>query len=341
MRAERSSFGDPRPRRAKGYWLGIASSAFIGGMAAAAVAVACLSAGTPAGSSASRSPATVGSAHAKGSEHSATANSPRLASLDPDLLRGAPSVSGAGQAQGFVRATGRTAFDDRFNSSFSAQFLPFDEDGEPAARSLQRPDDLARPETPKRPNPRVAMLAPATNAVPPAPGGAAKSKPAYPVDMRGDAILESLGGRTAIYDISARVVYLPNGETLETHSGFGEHMDDPRSVALKKLGVTPPNVYELSMRERLFHGVRAVRLNPVDPERMFGRAGMLAHSYLLGPNGQSNGCLSIRDYPRFLNAFLNGEIDRLVVVERLTDPPSTTTAMGWLSQRVKALFRSS
>jgi hypothetical protein len=100
-------------------------------------------------------------------------------------------------------------------------------------------------------------------------------------------------------------------------------------------------VYALSLRERPFHGVRALRLTPVEPDKMFGRDGILAHSYLLGPNGQSNGCVSIGDYPKFLNAFLNGEIDRLVVVERLTDPPPSNTAVGWLAERLKALFKSS
>jgi hypothetical protein len=147
--------------------------------------------------------------------------------------------------------------------------------------------------------------------------------------------------RTAIYDISARVVYLPNGDRLEAHSGFGEHMDDVRSVAMKMRGVTPPNVYQLSLRERPFHGVRALRLNPVDPDKMFGRKGILAHSYLLGPNGQSNGCVSISNYPKFLNAFLNGEIERLVVVERLADPPPPNTAVGWISDRLKAFLKSS
>jgi hypothetical protein len=55
-------------------------------------------------------------------------------------------------------------------------------------------------------------------------------------------------------------------------------------------GATPPNVYKLTLREQLFHEVRAIRLNPVDGNRMYGRAGILAHSYMLGPNGQSNGC---------------------------------------------------
>ena len=74
---------------------------------------------------------------------------------------------------------------------------------------------------------------------------------------------------------------------------------------------------------------------------MFGRKGILAHSYLLGANGQSNGCVSISDYPKFLNAFLNGDIDRLVVVERLPDPPPSNTAVGWISDRIRSLFKSS
>ena len=55
---------------------------------------------------------------------------------------------------------------------------------------------------------------------------------------------------------------------------------------------------------------------------MFGRDGMLAHSYLLGPNGQSHGCISFKDYPRFLRAFQRGEIERIVVVPRLGRPPT-------------------
>jgi hypothetical protein len=55
---------------------------------------------------------------------------------------------------------------------------------------------------------------------------------------------------------------------------------------------------------------------------MFSRNGILAHPYLLGPNGQSNGCVSIKDYSKFLAAFKRGEIDRMVVVFRLDRPPS-------------------
>jgi hypothetical protein len=133
-------------------------------------------------------------------------------------------------------------------------------------------------------------------------------------------------GRTAIYDIAARTVYLPSGRRLEAHSGFGDLMDNPRHVHVRMQGATPPNVYNLTLRERLFHGVQAIRLNPVDDSRMYGRAGILAHPYMLGSNGQSNGCVSFSDYPEFLNAFLKGEVTRLVVVERLESPPGKFAA---------------
>ena len=143
---------------------------------------------------------------------------------------------------------------------------------------------------------------------------------------------------TAIYDIVAQRVYLPNGQRLETHSGMGNYLDDPRYVSEKDRGSTPPNVYDLSLREEPFHGVRAIRLIPVGGGNMFGRDGLLAHSYMLGPTGQSNGCVSFSDYTTFLNAFLSGEINRLVVVEHLATTPSPKTASGWVAQTVKALF---
>lgn len=131
--------------------------------------------------------------------------------------------------------------------------------------------------------------------------------------------------RTAIYDITAQTVYLPSGERLEAHSGLGNLMDDPRHVRQKNRGATPPNTYELKLRESLFHGVRAIRLTPVGDGDMFDRDGILAHSYMLGASGQSNGCVSFKDYPKFLRAYLRGEIDRIVVVSRLTKPPVFAT----------------
>jgi hypothetical protein len=270
----------------------------------------------------------------------------RLASLDTYFTADSASSGNAGLATGSLPATDRASFRQRFYSSYGERFS-FEErfgDREPTPRSVQRApapsagelgrDSPRRVEAPKRPNARLAMLTPAATK---ASLGAAPNKLTRPADPR----IDSDPTRTAIYDISARVVYLPNGNRLEAHSGFGEHMDDVRSVAMKMRGVTPPNVYQLTLRERPFHGVRALRLNPVDPDKMYGRKGILAHSYLLGPNGQSNGCVSISDYPKFLKAFLNGDIDRLVVVERLADPPPPNTAVGWISDRLKALFKSS
>jgi Protein of unknown function (DUF2778) len=146
---------------------------------------------------------------------------------------------------------------------------------------------------------------------------------------------------TAIYDISARMVYLPSGERLEAHSGLGGYMDDVRAVNLKKLGPTPPNVYELKLRERPFHGVQAIRLVPVAGSKMFGRDGILAHPFMLGDNGESNGCVSFKDYPAFLKAYQRGEITRIVVVEQLDDPPGGRTAADWFSSTLKKIFSSS
>jgi hypothetical protein len=123
--------------------------------------------------------------------------------------------------------------------------------------------------------------------------------------------------RTAIYDIAAHTVYLPDGEELEAHSGLGRRLDDPRYVNEKNRGPTPPNVYDLTLRGELFHGVRAIRLNPVGEANMFGRDGMLAHTYMLGPTGQSFGCVSFKNYPAFLRAFQKGEVERLVIVPHL------------------------
>jgi Tlde1 domain len=147
--------------------------------------------------------------------------------------------------------------------------------------------------------------------------------------------------RTAIYDIAAHAVYLPNGRRLEAHSGIGGFIDDPRHAHVRNRGATPPNVYILSMRKRLFHGVRAIRLTPVDESKMHGRDGMLAHSYLHGPNGQSNGCVAFSNYPVFLNAFLQGDIARLVVVERLESPPEPTVASGSPPKAAKSLTNPS
>ena len=58
---------------------------------------------------------------------------------------------------------------------------------------------------------------------------------------------------------------------------------------------------------------------PVEGNATLGRVGLLAHSYMLGSAGNSNGCVSIKDYDKFLAAFRKGEIKRLVVVTSVTE----------------------
>lgn len=125
----------------------------------------------------------------------------------------------------------------------------------------------------------------------------------------------NVGNRVAVYDISAGVVIMPNGERLEAHSGIGHMADNPRFVHVKMKGPTPPNTYKLSMREKRFHGVEAIRMTPVGDDPMHGRAGILAHSYLLrGRAAQSHGCVAFKDYQRFLKAFKAGHVTHMVVV---------------------------
>ncbi|MEW6256639.1 MAG: tlde1 domain-containing protein [Pseudomonadota bacterium] len=157
-------------------------------------------------------------------------------------------------------------------------------------------------------------------------------KPA-PVPRGSDVALPGPSDRYAVYDITAKTVYMPNGERLEAHSGYGSMMDDPRYVSRRMRGPTPPNVYNLRMREALFHGVEAVRMTPVDGGKMFGRDGILAHTYMLGPRGDSNGCVSFADYSRFLAAFKRGEVKQMVVVAKLENAPAANPLLSWLMPR--------
>jgi len=123
---------------------------------------------------------------------------------------------------------------------------------------------------------------------------------------------------TAVYDISAKALYLPDGTKIEAHSGLGSYMDDPSHVDERLKGATPPDLYDLQLREAPFHGVTAIRLLPVGGESaIYGRAGLLAHPFMMGDNGDSNGCVSIKDYEAFLKAFQDGKVTRLAVVAKL------------------------
>jgi hypothetical protein len=128
---------------------------------------------------------------------------------------------------------------------------------------------------------------------------------------------ERYGRSTAVYDIAAHTVYLPSGRRLEAHSGLGNMRDNPRFVSQRNHGATPPNVYELSQLGQLFYGVRALRLTPIGDSPEFGRDGFLAHTYMLGSGSDSHGCIVFRDYHSFLQAYLKGEIERVVVVAHL------------------------
>jgi hypothetical protein len=132
--------------------------------------------------------------------------------------------------------------------------------------------------------------------------------------------------KTVLYDIVKKAVYMPDGEKLEAHSGFGQFMDDPESMHRKDVGVTPPNVYTVSFREKPFHGVRALRMKPVGGGNMYGRDGILAHSFLLGEAGASNGCISVRDYEKFLRAYEDGKFDQIIVLRSADEPGPSQVA---------------
>src|ERR1043165_7778822 len=87
------------------------------------------------------------------------------------------------------------------------------------------------------------------------------------------------------------------------------------TVHLKLRGSPPPPNDAMGPRDALCHGVEALRMIPAGGEgEIVGRTGLLAHSYMLGPNGDSNGCVSFRNYDAFLRAYKQGKVRRLVVV---------------------------
>jgi hypothetical protein len=196
----------------------------------------------------------------------------------------------------------------------------------PLARSVPAHLELARRTSPQPPSIAAAQKPSQLAALSPPPAAIEQRAAPERAHSREPALSDSTS-RTAVYDITTSTVYMPNGQTLEAHSGLQDKMDDPRHIKVRMRGPTPPNVYVLTERESLFHGVRAIRLNPVDRGKMYGRDGMLAHTYMLGPNGQSNGCVSFKNYDKFLQAFLDGKVDKLVVVASLGNAHWRTAAL--------------
>jgi Tlde1 domain len=281
----------------------------------------------------------------------------RIASLAPDIAlasliedtdaRRGSAASPAGRSsfrESVIPAERGPSFEEHWKTASlrvdSEGGLPFDAhwNASDLAAGLRTADleERAKPEINARAR-AAARPVPAKSA----PAAADVSK--NPVRVAEAAVESSsapeVDDHTAIYDIAAHMVYLPDGTRLEAHSGLGSLLDDPRYVNVKDRGATPPNVYDLSLREESFHGVRAIRLNPVDDHKMFGRDGILAHPYMMGSNGQSNGCVSVSDYEAFLNAYLSGDVNRLVVVEHLAGAPAARTASSWIPRSIRALIR--
>jgi hypothetical protein len=215
-----------------------------------------------------------------------------------------------------IRATHAPAADPTVDADLTPAAAPHSAD---TSHAIVPTTHTSEPSRTKEAVPQIQ----AAPAIPPAPS-AHKPLPS-PQAHRDSISLPGADGHTAVYDIGAHTVYLPDGDRLEAHSGLGNRLDDPRYVGEKNRGPTPPNVYDLVLRSEPFHGVRAIRLNPVGEGNMFGRDGMLAHTYMLGPSGQSFGCVSFRDYHAFLQAFLEGEVNRLIVVPHLGATVSRAT----------------
>lgn len=206
---------------------------------------------------------------------------------------------------------------------------------EPAVNDHEELPDGGPVPSAKPGKPALSPAKPASRREKPATVELAYAKPGNPLVMDDEEDRPSLFSRKpklpgrgiAVYDISAGIVHMPNGEKLEAHSGRAQMRDDPRFVHMKNRGPTPPNVYSLRMREARFHGIEAIRMTPVGDAKMYGRDGFLTHTYLLRTRGDSSGCVVFDDYNRFLNAFKRGEVKTLIVVPRMTELPKYVAMM--------------
>ncbi|MCM2472856.1 DUF2778 domain-containing protein [Rhizobium sp. CG5] len=264
---------------------------------------------------------------------------PSMAMTDPLVTASIPakpapasvsSVSSVALAYAAPMAT-----DDIVPPAVDPRELPFEEVLSETDHDTE--DDLlvigplpaARPETPKTAKPPTEKVAP------PAAEQLAVARPEKSVVEEDDgwklfgnkSKLPGKNSRIAVYDISAGVVHMPNGEKLEAHSGRGSMRDNPRYANVKNRGPTPPHIYNLRMRESRFHGVEAIRMLPYDGRNKYGRDGFLTHTYLLRVRGDSSGCVVFEEYNRFLNAFKRGEVTKMIVVPRMSELPKYMAAL--------------
>ena len=134
---------------------------------------------------------------------------------------------------------------------------------------------------------------------------------------RGEGGAHGRGTKVAIYDVAAATVHMPDGTKLRAHSGIGSMRDNPKFSHVKMKGATPAGIYRLTMREKRFHGVEALRMTSIDGRHPKNRTGLLTHTNLLRGQIGSHGCVAFQNYEPFLRAFKRGHINMLVVVDRM------------------------
>lgn len=148
-----------------------------------------------------------------------------------------------------------------------------------------------------------------------------------------DKALPGKGTKVAIYDVSNATVYMPDGTKLRAHSGIGRMRDNPRYEHVTMKGPTPAGIYRLSMREKRFYGVEALRMTSIDGRDPKNRTGLLTHTNLLRGQTGSHGCVAFQNYQPFLKAFKRGQISMLVVVPEL---PSSHMQLAALYRKAGA-----
>ncbi|TCL73930.1 tlde1 domain-containing protein [Rhizobium sp. BK251] len=281
-----------------------------------------------------------GSIHPEAAPAKPAASSPVVAMVSPAPVEARPSTAGP-QVAATEAAAPAKAGDGGTTASIPAGNKPVTVE---VAEAVTKPEafDDASPFGLVLVEPSEAPVPTTRPAMPARPAATPASRPAAPVlayaptvdendddevPRAGRSGVPGLARGVAVYDIEAATVYLPSGERLEAHSGLGKMRDRPSYANQRMRGPTPPHTYDLTMRESLFHGVEAIRLTPIGGEdAIHGRNGLLAHTYMLGRGGDSNGCVSFRDYRRFLAAYKRGEVRRLVVVPRLQATPASRFA---------------
>ena len=161
-------------------------------------------------------------------------------------VRPAVSVSETVQPRNFDpwHSSADVSIDPRL-SSFGERFAgAFDwPSRRQTAETDERPNDifLRSPDLGGHPASRHAISQSARLFPAPPPANVAKKQLRLAEALDEDSISPSdAEGHTAIYDIAAHTVYLPNGQKLEAHSGLGGHLDDARYVSEKDRGPTEP-----------------------------------------------------------------------------------------------------